>query len=85
MDHNKSALERAFEIANAGGCRVVGDVRARLKAEGYDDREMVGPALRKQITAILRKTSSDEKGNDNSQAAIVKRKGRFNFRRVPPA
>ena len=43
------ATEGAFEIARAGACRTVDEVRNLLRAEGYDQRQLEGPALSKQI------------------------------------
>lgn len=59
MDPNKSPIERAFEIARAGVCRTVDDVRNQLRAEGYNQRQLEGPALGKQIMDIINKARTD--------------------------
>lgn len=53
MDQNTTALERAFELARAGTCGSFADIRRALKSEGYSDDQVVGTALRKQLTALM--------------------------------
>jgi len=55
MDHNKSTLERAFEIAKAGKCQSVADVRECLRTEGYDQRQLEGRELAKQIQELIKR------------------------------
>ena len=55
MDRNKTALERAFELAASGTHTNYAGVRAQLKSEGYDGNQMDGPALRKQLRQIIHK------------------------------
>lgn len=31
-----TTIERAYELAKSGACRTVGDIKARLQAEGYE-------------------------------------------------
>jgi hypothetical protein len=59
MDPHKSPIERAFEIARAGACRTVDEVRNLLRAEGYDQRQLEGPALSKQIMEIIKNARTD--------------------------
>jgi len=59
MDHNKSPLERAFEIAKSGECETVSDIRDRLRAEGYDHRQLEGPVLAKQILEMIRRARTN--------------------------
>ncbi|OBQ82375.1 hypothetical protein A9K71_26415 [Mesorhizobium sp. WSM3873] len=40
MDQNKRALERAFDLAQSGVCVNFGEVRTKIKNEGYDSRQM---------------------------------------------
>ena len=47
MDQNKTALERAFEIARSGLPTRVTDIRTRLRSEGYDDLQLFGRVLTK--------------------------------------
>ena len=48
-----TTLERAYELARSGQCRTVGDIKARLQAEGHErvqDRLYGG-----SLTSALRK------------------------------
>ncbi|PBB16527.1 hypothetical protein [Mesorhizobium sp. WSM4313] len=54
MDQHKRALERAFELAKSGAYASFGEVRTKIKKEGYDIHQMDGLALRKQINQIIR-------------------------------
>ena len=54
MDVRKTALEKAFELARSGKCLTVTDLLQRLKLEGYDESQIVGPALRKQLLQIIK-------------------------------
>lgn len=54
MDHRKTTLERAFELAKSGVYANFGEVRTKIKNEGYDVRQMIGGlSLRKQINQII--------------------------------
>ena len=37
MRSGKTTLERAFELANAGGCQSIDELRSALRSEGRDD------------------------------------------------
>jgi virulence-associated protein VapD len=52
-NHRPTTLERAYELARAGGCRTVGDIKTALQAEGFEriQDSLYGPTL----TAALRK------------------------------
>lgn len=54
MDPNKTALERAFELAASGKCRSIDALRKALKAEGYDQYALYGFAMSKQLLAIMK-------------------------------
>lgn len=54
MDQNKRALERAFEMARSGAWASCHEIRVRLKAEGYPNRQLEGRALIKQILDIIK-------------------------------
>lgn len=45
MTMNKTALERAFEIARTGTCESVEDIRRQLAREGFDRRQIEGRTL----------------------------------------
>ena len=57
MTFRPTTIERAYQLAEGGTCRTVGDIKSRLQSEGYDrvqDRLYGGSitsALRKLCTA----------------------------------
>ena len=53
IDPNKSALERAFELARAGGFGTVSELKRAVAAEGYDRKQLEGPALTRQLSGLL--------------------------------
>ena len=57
MDQNKTTLERAFDLAGSGIS--LSDIRARLKAEGYDERQLHGCALNSQLNQLSKKARAD--------------------------
>jgi hypothetical protein len=53
MDPNKSAIERAFELARSG-CFVTTDgIRNQLRREGYSPDQVLGPVLLKQLRELI--------------------------------
>ena len=52
---SKSTLERAFEIAREGKCGSAVEIRKQLRHERYDDRQLEGPMLLKQLAEVARK------------------------------
>lgn len=53
MTFRPTTLERAYELAKGGTCRTVGDIKAKLQAEGHErvqDRLYGG-----SLTSALRK------------------------------
>ena len=52
MDPAKNALERAFEIARAGKCANVSEVKRQLAAEGYSLKDFVDLAPNDPATLI---------------------------------
>jgi len=53
MDHNFTALERAFQLAKSGICLSVADLKKRLKSEGYATTDIVGMSISKQLRALI--------------------------------
>jgi len=53
MDQNKTALERAFELAASGQYSALDQVRRALRAEGYFDAQLTGRTLVTQLRAII--------------------------------
>lgn len=62
MDRSKTTLERAFQLAETGRYATFTDVSDQLAWEGYDRRQLQGPALRKQLIGIIRKARLDANG-----------------------
>ena len=57
MDQHPTALERAFELARSGRVKDVSEIRAVLKRERHDDRQLQGW----QLTSQLKKLINDAK------------------------
>ena len=53
MDHRKTAVERAFELARSGSCLSIRDIAYKLHAENYDISHLEGPALKKQLQTLI--------------------------------
>ena len=53
------ALEYAFHLARSGKSKSIKDIRERLKTDGYSDRQVEGPALLKQLRALLSQAAED--------------------------
>lgn len=54
-DTGVTTIERAFQLARAGACRSVGDIREQLLAEGYDGvfAHLTGLGIKRQLNAVL--------------------------------
>lgn len=50
-----STVERAFQLARAGACHSVNDIREQLLREGYPSvlSHISGMSIKKQLSAIL--------------------------------
>lgn len=55
MQHQMTTIERALELARAGTCRHVSDIRQALKAEQHDavDAHLRGRTIQNQLRALL--------------------------------
>jgi hypothetical protein len=53
MEHRKTAVERAFELARSGRCLSIRDVAFKLHAENFDITHLEGPVLRKQLSELI--------------------------------
>ena len=53
MNSRRTTVERAYELANSGECTGVGDIKDRLRTEGFSDvpGQLYGPT----ITSALRR------------------------------
>jgi len=54
MQPNKTALERAFELARNGRCRNMLDLKRLLHQDGYSTIQLEGKSLRKQLIALIK-------------------------------
>jgi hypothetical protein len=53
MDIRPTPLERAFELAKSGQCTTVEEIKKKLKAEGFQDNQVVGKTLSKQLRELI--------------------------------
>jgi hypothetical protein len=53
MDTDKTALERAFDLARSGKCLTLTDIALSLRAEGYAVNQLEGYSLKKQLSALI--------------------------------
>jgi hypothetical protein len=60
MDPNKTALERAFELARSGRYANVELIRRAVSAEGYFQAQIEGPELTRQLRAIIAAAATDQ-------------------------
>jgi hypothetical protein len=54
MDGNKTAVERAFELASSGQVTSVAELRRALADDGYSATQVVGPHLMRQLRLLMR-------------------------------
>ena len=61
---DKNVIERAFELARAGDCRTLAEIRRALSRERYSgvDAHMAGLGIRNQLKALMRQ-SIERSGN----------------------
>jgi len=53
MHLRKTALERAFELAQSGRCRDLSDIINDLKSERFDAIHIQGATLKKQLQLLI--------------------------------
>jgi hypothetical protein len=53
MDHNKSVLERAFDLAKSGDYETTETIKRQLAKEGYSVGQIFGPSLHKQLRTLI--------------------------------
>ena len=61
MDHTKSTLERAFELAKSGSVADMAQLRAKIKSEGYIVGQIDGPSLGRQLRELINKSKATER------------------------
>jgi len=60
MEHGVTSLERAFCLARSGRFRNVSAIKKQLYMEGYDQNQITGRSLLKQIYTLCRGSVSLE-------------------------
>jgi ribosomal 50S subunit-associated protein YjgA (DUF615 family) len=63
MDWKISALERAFQLARSGAVAHIGDLRDKLRREGYGPATMKGPLLRAQLRKLIKQARKEKGGS----------------------
>ena len=58
MESNKTALERAFELARSGRYLRLEQLLRHLNKEGYLGEQVAGPAIRKQLNQAIKESRS---------------------------
>jgi hypothetical protein len=53
MEPYKSAIERAFELAQMGRCLDLSEIKDRLRNEGYFTESVTGPILCGQLKRLI--------------------------------
>ncbi|SDH21767.1 hypothetical protein [Pelagibacterium luteolum] len=53
MDHNITALERAFELAKSGRYQTNSEIKKVLKSEGYSTAQVTGTVLMRQLRELM--------------------------------
>ncbi|HEV7292073.1 hypothetical protein [Devosia sp. RR2S18] len=54
MEPNKTALERAFELAHSGRFTTSSEIKSAVSEEGYSVAQITGRTLMKQLRDIIR-------------------------------
>ena len=60
MDPRKTSLERAFDMAKTRPYADLAALMRDLKQEGYDQRQIEGPQLKKQLSELIRSTRAND-------------------------
>jgi hypothetical protein len=77
MVPNKTAMERAFDLARTGLYSEVGEIKDRLRNEGYFTDAVTGPMLRAQLKGLMeaaRKSRWSSRTSTAGTAAVAKAK-----------
>jgi hypothetical protein len=53
METNKTALERAFELAKSGKFASISEIKSALVAERYSTEKVTGATLNKQLRELI--------------------------------
>ena len=58
MDPKKTALERAFELAESGEAASIDDIRRALNSEGYSSNQLTGSTLLAQLRTLIQEAKA---------------------------
>jgi hypothetical protein len=63
-------VERAFELAQSGACKTVGDVIVKLKQERHDSVEahLAGPSIRRALRELCARSAGDAQDEPESKS-----------------
>jgi hypothetical protein len=53
-------IERAFQLAQSGKYSAVGDIKTKLKSEGYSLATVDSPSLAKQLRELIKKSQEPQ-------------------------
>lgn len=56
MDRPADPVERAFQLAQSGKFSALGDIKAKLKSEGYSLATVGSPSIAKQLRGLIKKS-----------------------------
>lgn len=59
-----TTIERAFQLAQSGQSASLQEIRARLGAEGYSERQIEGPSLIKQLRKLIAEAKPQSQAED---------------------
>lgn len=68
-----TTIERAYELARSGACRTVGDIKARLQAEGYEgvkDR-LYGASMTGALRKLCLENYVAPQGDDTAPSSVT--------------
>ena len=71
MEPNKTAIERAFELAQVGLYSDVSEIKDRLRNEGYFTETVAGPTLRTQLKGLMEAAHISRSSSPTSIAGTV--------------
>jgi hypothetical protein len=60
VDHNVTALERAFQLAKSGNIATMDALKYQLKREGYSVAMVTGNLLTRQLRALIHASQKPE-------------------------
>lgn len=73
MKTYQTALERAFEIARTGVPTSIEDIRRQLAREGYDQRQIEGLSLTRQLMEVTRNAREKAQGQQALPNCVVRK------------